>query len=93
MAKILLTEEEEEAPILLGKGGGAGTKERYNVIGIGIGDSKTFVKSVITKGQIGPSTTLNAAGSLRDVEGTVDKIIDLILAAYEADLKKGVDLD
>ncbi|XP_065052683.1 uncharacterized protein LOC135681941 [Rhopilema esculentum] len=92
VAKILLTEKEDEAPILLAKGGGISGKERYKALEIGIGEGYTFMKSTVNGEQIGPKMKLNVKESFKDLEDAVDKVLDMIIAAYEVDLKKGVDL-
>ena len=92
VAKILLTEKEDEAPILLAKGGGISGKERYKALEIGIGEGKTFMKSTVNGEQIGPKIKLNVKESFKDLEDAVDKVLDMIIAAFEVDLKKGVDL-
>eukprot|EP00112_Aurelia_sp_Birch-Aquarium-sp1_P010729 Seg2284.7 transcript_id=Seg2284.7/GoldUCD/mRNA.D3Y31 product="hypothetical protein" protein_id=Seg2284.7/GoldUCD/D3Y31 len=88
VAKILLSEKDKESPILLGKGGGLGGKERYQALKIGVGDNKTLMKSMISNGKIGGDIKINVQESLDDMSGTVEKILDLIKDAYDADPDK-----
>ena len=83
-----MSEKDKESPILLGKGGGLGGKERYQALKIGVGDTKTLMKSMISNGKIGGDIKINVQESLDDMAGTVEKILDLIKDAYDADPDK-----
>ena len=55
---------------------------------IGVGDTKTLMKSMISNGKIGGDIKINVQESLDDMAGTVEKILDLIKDAYDADPDK-----
>ena len=44
VAKILLSESDNESPLLLATRGGDAQGERYRAVNIGIGDTKSFGK-------------------------------------------------
>eukprot|EP00112_Aurelia_sp_Birch-Aquarium-sp1_P010730 Seg2284.8 transcript_id=Seg2284.8/GoldUCD/mRNA.D3Y31 product="hypothetical protein" protein_id=Seg2284.8/GoldUCD/D3Y31 len=84
VAKILIREDDDSAPVLILTGTGAADGEKYHVSKVGLGNMMTFGKTSGRNGTpAGRKLVMPVQNSLDAIVNTVNRVLAILVSAYD----------